>query len=110
MSNKRKTSSRLAREDQGLAAARDHARNPRAMVIFVADADGDTRCCWCDCPGDNPHPEPCAGCSETAVRLIRMLGDGTLPDAGFPVCARHETGFAAMTARTTGITPDVYHY
>lgn len=115
MSNRRKTAARVAREDQGLAAARDHARrNPGTPVFFVAHADTGTQCCWCDCPYDGKHTEPgyvCPGCPEPATAVIRILADKTGPDQSYPLCGRHELAYAADMHEAFGKPAfDVHRY
>jgi hypothetical protein len=112
----RKTASRVAREDQGLASARDYQRrNPGAMVVFVAIPVEDERCCWCDCP-DEAHMGKgldyrCGGCPETATTVVRVLADKAGPDAAYPLCDRHGQDFAGHMNRTIGDVPtSVYRY
>lgn len=96
MSNRRRLRPHeIARRDQSLAWARDHAASGDLVMIVESTPPG-RHCCWCDCP-DTPDSQHitnpryvCASlCAEPATHVVRMHGPRPIH---YLVCERHKTG------------------
>lgn len=99
--------SELARQDQALATAAEHAKHsPQTMVVTTSYAKPGTRCEWCECTPGNVDPE-CAGCDEHAYYMI-IFHSMDMDD--MPVCPGHYPDLQKMMfdwfgnpTKTTGI-------
>ena len=110
MSNRRKLSpQQTAQRDQGLASARNAAREPGTAVLVTDYAPEGMQCSWCDCPM-NAHSRPgfvCDGCPSAAAWVLRVMAY-TAEEIAYPLCEGHYSAAArALQGPFAGVPTEV---